>query len=751
MWHLRKRSISKELVISLFLLVVLIEGALFGYFYITQSRTMLRKLDEKSDDDIARLSEILAVPMWDYDDEQIQRIGAHFVQNVLVSELHITDLQNRSLFDYADPNSSQGRIRRSGDIAYRGQKIGQVALSLSLDAYQQELVWVRKGYLLMLIGSLGVIFIATGILLRFLLRVPLSSLQKGIDRVAAGDYSYRFDDIRHSELDGIAKRFSEMAQKVQARENTLYQTNQALEAEIAVRGKIEDRIRDSEARSHALLDAIPDLILRLDKQGTILDFRGKKEDFILAAEDFTGKNIDTIAPPDIADLFKTNVTRALKTGTIQFFEYELIQDRHAAYFECRVSVVNETVALSIIRNITKNREDAAEKSRLAEQLRQAQKMEAVGTLAGGVAHDLNNILSGIVSYPELLLLDMAEDHPMHKPLSVIKASGEKAATIVQDLLTLARRGVTVTEVVNLNRILEQYLSSPEWRKLKTYHPDIRMVTRLESRLLNISGSPVHLSKTLMNLIGNAAEAMADGGTIVVSTRNQYIDLPIRGYDDVAEGDYAVLTVSDTGVGISAADMKRIFEPFYTKKVMGRSGTGLGMAVVWGTVKDHNGYIDVQSTKDRGTTITLYIPATRKTLSERDAPVSTADYMGSGQTILVVDDVQDQRDIASSMLRKLNYTVSTVDSGEQALAYLKVHSVDLLVLDMIMEPGIDGLETYRGILQLHPGQKAIIASGFSETERVRSAQKLGAGPYLRKPYTLEQIGLAVKRELSGPKS
>ena len=260
------------------------------------------------------------------------------------------------------------------------------------------------------------------------------------------------------------------------------------------------------------------------------------------------------------------------------------------------------------------------------------------------------------------------------------------------------------------------------------------------------GSPVHLSKTVMNLVTNAAEAMPKGGTIVITTHSQYIDSPIRGYDDIKEGDYAILTVSDTGIGISSEDIQRIFEPFYTKKVMGRSGTGLGMAVVWGTVKDHKGHIDIQSTPGQGTTFTLYFPVTRKELRGQEEALPIEGYMGKGASIVVVDDVEEQREIASRILKKLGYAVTAVASGQEAVEYMKNNSADLLVLDMIMDPGIDGLTTYRKILELHPAQKAIIASGFSETERVKEVQRLGAGTYVRKPYTMEKIGLAVKEEL-----
>jgi CheY-like chemotaxis protein len=240
--------------------------------------------------------------------------------------------------------------------------------------------------------------------------------------------------------------------------------------------------------------------------------------------------------------------------------------------------------------------------------------------------------------------------------------------------------------------------------------------------------------------------MPEGGKISITTKNKYLDKTMTGYESVKEGDYAVLSVSDNGAGISREYLEKIFEPFFTKKVMGRSGTGLGLAVVWGTVKDHNGFVDVETTEQKGTTFKLYFPVTRKELQKTEGAVSIEEYISNGEKILVIDDVGSQRHIATSLLKKLKYNVEAVSSGEEAVEYMKEKSADLLILDMIMDPGIDGLETYKRILEIHPNQKAIIASGFSETDRVKEAQRLGAGTYIKKPYTFEKIGLAVKAEL-----
>ena len=400
----------------------------------------------------------------------------------------------------------------------------------------------------------------------------------------------------------------------------------------------------------------------------------------------------------------------------------------------------------IARDISDRKAAQSKQQELEKQISRAQKMEALGSLAGGVAHDLNNILSGIVSYPDLILMDLPKDSALRRPLETIKESGLKASAVVQDLLTLARRGVSASEIVQLNELVIGYLKSPEFLKMKSFHRRVSVQTELDDALMNIIGSPVHLSKTIMNLVSNAAEAMPQGGSIIINTRNRYVDYAIKGYDQVQEGDYAVLSVSDTGTGISPEDQARIFEPFFTKKKLGRSGTGLGLAVVWGTVKDHQGYIDVQSTEGTGTTFTLYLPATRKVDPQKPITDLEENLKSRGEKILVVDDVGQQREIASAILKYLGYDVATAASGEEAVQYLKENRADLVILDMIMDPGIDGLETYKRIREQNPGQKAIITSGYSETDRVKKAQELGAGRYLKKPYTLENLGRTVKEEI-----
>jgi len=391
----------------------------------------------------------------------------------------------------------------------------------------------------------------------------------------------------------------------------------------------------------------------------------------------------------------------------------------------------------------------AEKMELAEKLDRSKKMEALGMLAGRVAHDLNNVLTGIVTYPELILLGLPGDSPMREPIQLMRDSGLKAAAIVEDLLILASQDMPGTSLVNINKdVVLEFLESQECQRLKNAWAAIRVKTELDPGLHPVRGSLTHLRKSLASLFINAVEAQPEGGWITITTQNRFVCSPLPGYDTIRKGDYVVLKVSDNGIGIMQDDIKKIFEPFYTKKNLKRTGTGLGMTVVWRTVHDHQGYITVQSEVGRGTCFELYFPSAGKAAGEQTGELRPMrDLMGSGETILVVDDIDQQRKIASEILKSLNYLVVTASSGEEAVEYLKGNSADLVLLDMIMDPGIDGLETYRRIIHDHPGQKAVIASGYAENIRVEEAIRLGVGKYIRKPYSIKNLGEVIKQVLA----
>ena len=379
-----------------------------------------------------------------------------------------------------------------------------------------------------------------------------------------------------------------------------------------------EKLKKSEKKYRELVENANSIILRRDPSGKITFFNEYAQRFFgLSEQEILGKTmIGTIVPEK--DSRGNDQTEAIleigaDPGKYPTHEYENMRKGGERVW---VSWTNKALRdpqgkiveiLCIGNDVTALREAEREKHALEARLQRAEKMEAIGSLAGGVAHDLNNILPSLISFPDVILMDLPEDSALRKPVLSIKRSGERAAAIAQDLLTLARRVVPLKAPVDLNGVIREYLESPEGSKLQSDYPNVQIEKDLEPGLHLILGSPVHLSKTVMNLALNAVEAIPSEGRVVLSTRSLQLKEAIRGYEMIEPGEYAVLSVTDTGVGISDRNLEKIFEPFYTKKAMGRSGSGLGMAIVWGTVKDHRGYVDVKSEEGKGTTFDLYFP------------------------------------------------------------------------------------------------------------------------------------------------
>ncbi len=355
-----------------------------------------------------------------------------------------------------------------------------------------------------------------------------------------------------------------------------------------------------------------------------------------------------------------------------------------------------------------------------------------------MAHDFNNLLSPLMAYPELIREELPRDHPALAYLSSIEKSTEQIADINQQLLTLGRRGHYNQKVLNLNEIVLLAI-----KEVDRQSGTVICETDLCENLMNVMGGGAQIHRVISNLLANAQDAIQGIGQISIKTENYYVDDTAIAYSRVPKGEYVKLTVSDTGCGIPESIIEKIFDPFFTSKTTDKKrGSGLGLSVVDSVMKDHGGYLDLSSKVGHGSSFYLYFPVTREDAKDGESDQST----GGTETVLIVDDDEVQCDVCSKLLEKLGYQVSTVESGEKAIEFLRKNPQDLLILDMIMPPGIDGTETYRRVLEIQPNQKAIIVSGFSETELVLDAQKLGAGAFVKKPVTKKAIAAAVRTEL-----
>ena len=382
--------------------------------------------------------------------------------------------------------------------------------------------------------------------------------------------------------------------------------------------------------------------------------------------------------------------------------------------------------------------DLTDSRNAQEELGRSKRLETAGRLAGQIAHDFNNLLGPLVAYPEILQAKFPIEGRAREMLHDMQTAALQIAEINQELLTLSRRGHYNTEPLDLNLLVKTAIRTAEF-------PSTVIVDceTLPGELV-IRGGGAQLMRVMVNLLKNAVEAMDEKGTLTIVTDTVYVDEPIHRYETVLRGEYARVSVTDSGCGIPREALEHIFEPFFTtKRADKKRGSGLGLGVVHSVVEDHEGYIDVDSTPGVGTTFTLYFPLYRGDIATTDTTQTIA--QGHGETIVVVDDDPMQRRIAEATLERVGYKVIVLESGEEALVYLADHPADLVILDMVMG-GIDGAETLRRIRELYPDQPAIILTGYSTSEKAQAALDLGNCELLAKPIQVSTLTSSMRRAL-----
>ncbi|HCY83664.1 MAG TPA: hypothetical protein DHV36_00850 [Desulfobacteraceae bacterium] len=518
------------------------------------------------------------------------------------------------------------------------------------------------------------------------------------------------------------------------------------------RRKVEGELRDREVHLRAVVENIPDLVWLKDPDGVYMFCNLKFERFFGASEkDIKGKTDYDFVDRELADFFRENDRAAMAAGRPTKNEEEVVfaDDGHHEILETVKTPMRGADGrligvLGIARDITERKQAEAARKKLADELRQAQKMEAIGTMSGGIAHDFNNILGIILGNTELAMESCGKKDLLRECLAEIKKAGLRAGDIVRQLLNYTRKTEQEKQVLEIRSLVKN-----TYKLLRSSIPStIEIHMDLPEGIRPILADATQIHQVLINLCTNASHAMeAAGGVLTVALSEIELDeLTVTQFQEISAGRYIQLSVSDTGHGIPDAARARIFDPYFTTKEVGK-GTGMGLAVVMGIVKNHNGAISVYSEAGKGTTFKVMLPMAKGRASGlTDIP----DVLpGGSERILFVDDEKALAAIGKSLLESLGYTVETMTDAPSALARVreKPSRFDLVITDMTM-PGISGETLTREVLAVNPGMKLILCTGFSSRIDREKALSIGAHCYMEKPIVKRELALAVRRALDG---
>jgi len=529
--------------------------------------------------------------------------------------------------------------------------------------------------------------------------------------------------------------------------------------DITEQKKSEEALRKSEEKYRNLFDTMTQGVVYQDSDGKIISANQ-------AAERILGLSVDEMKGRTSVDQRCHSIKEdgsefpgdmhpsmeALRTGKeIQNVIMGVYNHQNKKYSWIKIDAIpqfreNEKKpyqVYTIFDDITKQKEAEVEKKKLEEQLYQSQKMESIGRLAGGIAHDFNNILVGIMGYAELLKMHFKDtDSKEGEAAEVILKSAVRAAKLTKQLLGFARKGKYNPVSLNINELIQETISVTE----KIFGKKIRVNFDFEEDIEAIEGDKNQLDQVLTNIIINARDAMPGGGTLTLKTENVYIDKRHPEYYwKFKPGPYVKITITDTGIGMTEQIKSHIFEPFFSTKGAGK-GTGLGLAMVYGIVKNHGGYIEVESQVHKGTSFILYFPASKQEIQEVEEKKKI--FRGDA-TILIVDDEKYVRNLSEEMLNALGYKILTAENGKEAVEIYrdKQDSIDMVLLDMIM-PEQGGKETYFELKKIEPGVKVLLSSGFSMNGQAEEILKAGVRGFIQKPYSIIELSEKVHEVLKG---
>jgi PAS domain S-box-containing protein len=513
----------------------------------------------------------------------------------------------------------------------------------------------------------------------------------------------------------------------------------------------DDALRASEEKYRTILESIEEGYFETDLEGNITFFSDPFGKILgYSRNELMGTNTSKYTSPETTKKMDQICARIKETGMPEnVTDYVVTRnDGNGVTLELSFALMKDHEEhpigfRGVLRDVSERKKAEEEKRKLENQLQQAQKMESIGTLAGGIAHDFNNILMGIQGNASLMLLKIEASHPNYEKIKNVEKYVQNGTELTKQLLGFARRGKYHVKASDINEIIEK--SATMFGRTKK---EIRLNMDLAHEIWTVEVDRGQIEQALLNLYVNAWQAMPEGGDLFLETENVFLNWSYLKPYKVEPGKYVKITVADTGVGIDKETRERIFEPFFTTKEMGR-GTGLGLASVYGIIKNHGGYINVYSEKDQGTTFSIYLPASEKKIVE-EKEVAVAFAKGSG-TILLIDDEQMIIDVGRELLSELGYEVMLARSGPEAIeGYKKNHPrIDLVIMDMIM-PGMSGGETFDRLKEINPDVKVLLSSGYSINGQATKILQRGCDGFIQKPFNMNQLGEKIQAILGSTK-
>ena len=505
-----------------------------------------------------------------------------------------------------------------------------------------------------------------------------------------------------------------------------------------------EALRKADSRQRALLNAIPDVVFRIHRDGTFLDFSAPHGDTLLPPDRIIGSNLTASTIPEEVRVGLTSaIERALATGALVPLEYALAADGATRQFEARIVRSGPDEVVATVRDITGRKSAEAHRERLEQQLRQSQKMEAIGTLAGGIAHDFNNILTAILGYAELLRAQVRGQAGVEERLAEITKAGARAKDLVSQILTFSRRQEHTRTTISLGPAIDEAL-----KLLRAAIPaTIEIDAQVDPGLPPVLADATQIHQVVMNLAANAAAAMAGGpGRLSVRCSAVLLDAPGAADAGLLPGPFVRLLVEDTGCGMPPEVLERIFDPFFTTKGPGE-GTGLGLSVVHGIVKAHDGAILVDSRVGEGTAFRMYFPALTEQKPSGARPRAKT-IEGQGEHVLTVDDEPALVELLRDQLQTLGYRVTAHVSPVEALSDFLARPLDFdIVLTDLTMPGMSGADLAERILKVRPDLPIVMATGYGHIMSEERARELGLRPLLYKPFSMAVLGEAIQDALA----